>query len=251
MATELAPAGTRRPHQRFTRTERVLHWTHATAFFTLLATGLILYLPALSTLISRRQLVKNVHIWVAVAWAIAIVVIIVAGNRKRLAEDWREIETIDRDDRRWLTGRRTPQGRFNAGQKINALLTVAFALLFALSGFFLWLGERDHRFIFDGTGTVHDILTFLSVGPARRAPLPGADPPEHAPRAPRHDHRRGRRVVGPQAPREVGRGGEPAATALASPCRSIPEAVGVPEMSKSDAKKPHAQEAAARRRRGV
>ena len=163
----------RRPHrhrsapnriQRFTRTERVLHWTHATAFFTLLATGLILYLPALSTLISRRQLVKNVHIWVAVAWAIAIVVIIVAGNRKRLAEDWREIETIDRDDRRWLTGRRTPQGRFNAGQKINALLTVAFALLFALSGFFLWLGERDHRFIFDGTGTVHDILTFLSVG---------------------------------------------------------------------------------------
>ena len=31
---------------------------------------------------------------------------------------------------------------------------VAFALLFALSGFFLWLGERDHRFIFAGTGTV-------------------------------------------------------------------------------------------------
>ena len=30
-------------------------------------TGLILYLPALSTLISRRNLVKNVHIWVAVA----------------------------------------------------------------------------------------------------------------------------------------------------------------------------------------
>ena len=43
------------------------------------------------------------------------------------------------------------------------MLTVAFALLFALSGFFLWLGERDHRFIFAGTGTVHDLLTFLSV----------------------------------------------------------------------------------------
>jgi hypothetical protein len=45
----------------------------------------------------------------------------------------------------------------------NAILTVAFALLFALSGFFLWLGERDHRFIFAGTGTVHDILMYLSV----------------------------------------------------------------------------------------
>ena len=150
--------------ERFTRTERTLHWMHASAFFALLATGLILYLPALSTLISRRNLVKNVHIWVAVAWAIALIVIIVVGNRKRLAEDWREIETIDRDDRRWLRGRRTPQGRFNAGQKINALLTVAFALLFALSGFFLWLGERDHRFLFAGTGMLHDILTFLSVG---------------------------------------------------------------------------------------
>jgi formate dehydrogenase subunit gamma len=156
----------RRPRRirRFDRTERLLHWTHATAFFTLLTTGLILYLPSLSIIVNRRQLVKNVHLVTALVWAIAIAVIIVAGNRKRLAQDWREIETIDGDDRRWLRGRRVPQGRFNAGQKINTILTVAFALLFALSGFFLWLGERDHRFIFDGTGTVHDVLTYLSVG---------------------------------------------------------------------------------------
>jgi len=160
MATRPAP----RRITRFTRTERVLHWTHATAFFTLLATGLILYLPSLAIIVNRRQLVKNVHLLTALVWAIAIVVIIVAGNRKRLAEDWREIETIDGDDRRWLRGRHVPQGRFNAGQKINTLLTIAFGLLFALSGFFLWLGERDHRFLFDGTGTVHDVLTYLSVG---------------------------------------------------------------------------------------
>ena len=150
--------------ERFTRTERTLHWMHASAFFALLATGMILYLPALSTLINRRTVVKGVHLWVAVAWAVALVIIFVAGNRKRLAEDWREIETIDSDDRRWLRGRRAPQGRFNAGQKINTILTVAFALLFALSGVFLWLGERDHRFIFAGTGTVHDVLTFVSIG---------------------------------------------------------------------------------------
>ena len=150
--------------ERFTRTERTLHWMHASAFFALLATGMILYLPALSTLINRRTVVKGVHLWVAVAWAVALVIIFVAGNRKRLAEDWREIETIDADDRRWLRGRRAPQGRFNAGQKINTILTVAFALLFALSGVFLWLGERDHRFIFAGTGTVHDVLTFVSIG---------------------------------------------------------------------------------------
>ena len=48
--------------ERFTRTERALHWMHASAFFALLATGLILYLPSLSTLIAQRQIVKNVHI---------------------------------------------------------------------------------------------------------------------------------------------------------------------------------------------
>ena len=154
------PAGRIR---RFTLTERALHWVHAASFFALLATGLILYLPALSTLVSRRNLVKNVHIWVAVAWLVAILVIFAVGNRRALRESWREIETFDRDDRRWLRGRRAPQGRFNAGQKVNAILTVAFALLFVLSGFFLWLGERDHRFLLAGTGTLHDILTYLSV----------------------------------------------------------------------------------------
>ena len=98
--------------------------------------------------------------------------VIVLGDRRRLAEDWREIETLDRDDRRWLRGRPAAQGRFNAGQKVNAILTAAFAVLFAISGFFLWLGERDHRFLFDGTGTVHDTLTLISVGLVVRPPLP-------------------------------------------------------------------------------
>jgi formate dehydrogenase subunit gamma len=148
---------------RFSVTERVLHWTHATAFFVLLGSGLILYLPALSVWVSRRNLVKNVHIWTAVAWLVAIALVAVVGNRRRLLEDWREIERFDRDDRRWLRGRRAPQGRFNAGQKVNALLTVALALLLALSGFFLWLGERDHRFLLSGAGTLHDFLTWVSV----------------------------------------------------------------------------------------
>ncbi len=148
--------------RRFTLTERALHWAHASGFLVMLATGLILYLPALSTWVSRRNLVKNVHLWTAVAWAVAIALVIALGNRRRLLEDWREAESFDRDDRRWLRGRRAPQGRFNAGQKVNVILTTAFALLFALSGFFLWLGERDHRFLLAGTGALHDILTLVS-----------------------------------------------------------------------------------------
>jgi len=150
--------------RRFGPTERALHWVHASGFLAMLATGLILYVPALSEAVARRNLVKNVHLLAAVLWVLTLALVLLLGDRRRLAADWREIETIDRDDRRWLRGRRVPQGRFNAGQKVNALLSASFALLFVISGFFLWLGERDHRFLFDGTGTVHESLTLASVG---------------------------------------------------------------------------------------
>jgi formate dehydrogenase subunit gamma len=159
--------GTDRPApalvRRFGATERALHWAHATGFLVMLASGLILYVPALSELVARRPLVKGVHLWTAVIWAVALVAIVVGGDRRRLAADWREAETIDRDDRLWLSGRSAPQGRFNAGQKLNVIVTVAFAVLFALSGLFLWLGERDHTFLLDGAGTVHEALTLVSL----------------------------------------------------------------------------------------
>ena len=155
---------TERRIRRFGVTERVLHWVHATGFLAMLATGLILYLPALSEIVARRNLVKNVHIFTAAGWAVAIVLVVVLGDRRRLAADWRDVEALDDDDRRWLRGHAVPQGRFNAGQKLNVILTAAFALLFAVSGFFLWLGERDHRFLLDGAGTVHDTVMYLSVG---------------------------------------------------------------------------------------
>jgi formate dehydrogenase subunit gamma len=150
--------------RRFGPTERALHWVHASGFFAMLATGLILYVPALSEAVARRNLVKNVHLFSAIAWALAIALVVVLGDRRQLADDWRSIETLDADDRRWLRGRRVAQGKFNAGQKVNTLLTASFAVLFVVSGFFLWLGERDHRFLLDGTGTVHETLTLASVG---------------------------------------------------------------------------------------
>ena len=147
---------------RFSPAERVLHWVNALGFFFLLATGLILYLPSLSTLVSRRQTIQALHFWAGIGWLGALAAVLLLGWRRMLATA-RELEQFDRDDLRWLRGRGAPQGRFNAGQKINAALTAAFTVLFAVSGVLLWVGERDTRFRFASTVILHDGVMYVAL----------------------------------------------------------------------------------------
>lgn len=57
-----------------------------------------------------------------------------------------------------------PQGRFNAGQKLNSALVGGLMVVMFVTGGLLWLGERDTRFRFAGTVIVHDWATWLLVG---------------------------------------------------------------------------------------
>jgi formate dehydrogenase subunit gamma len=158
----MATRGSRRL-PRFTRTERLLHWVHASAFLVLLGSGLALYLPSLAELIGRRPLLKDIHVYTAAAWAAALALVVLAGNRRALRATAHEVNLFDANDRSWLRGRGAPQGRLNAGQKLNTIVTAAFAVLFAVSGTLLWLGERDTRFRFAQTILIHDWLTLASL----------------------------------------------------------------------------------------
>ena len=150
--------------RRFTLTERLLHWVHASAFFVLLGSGLILYIPSLSTTFADRPLIKDVHFYTAVSWAGAMLLIALLGNRRSVLRTIREVDFFDRDDRRFLAGHTSsPQGRFNAGQKVNVIVTAAFATLFCISGMLLWLGERNTDIRLGGTLYLHDALMYLSV----------------------------------------------------------------------------------------
>ena len=140
----------RRYVQRFSRTERTLHWVNAVCFLYLLGTGLVLYLPALSRIVARRELLKTMHFWGGLAWVGLLVLVALLGNTRRLLQTARELETFEHD-------------RFNVGQKINAILTAAFTILFLVSGLLLWLGERDTRFRFASTVTLHDALLYVSL----------------------------------------------------------------------------------------
>ena len=150
--------------RRFSRTERVLHWANAIGFFVLLATGLALYLPSLAVMVGRRPLVQSLHFWSGIGWVSILVLIVLAGDRRGIVRTARELDAFDGDDARWLLRRHpAPQGRFNAGQKLNVALTAAFTLLFLVSGVLLWVGERDTRFRFASTVILHDGLMYAAV----------------------------------------------------------------------------------------
>jgi formate dehydrogenase subunit gamma len=148
---------------RFNRTERALHWVHASSFLVLLGSGLCLYLPSLAEAVGRRPLLKDIHVYTALAWISALALLLLAGDRRRLLATAREIDNFDADDVAWLRRRPAPQGRFNAGQKINAIITAALAVLFAVTGFFLWYGERNHAFRLQNALIVHDWLMYVSL----------------------------------------------------------------------------------------
>src|SRR5262249_60235504 len=53
--------------------------------------------------------------------------------------------------------------RFNARQKLNPIVIAGFAVLFAISGFLLWYGERDTRFRLANTILLHDGLMYAAL----------------------------------------------------------------------------------------
>ena len=148
------------PVTRFGRTERTLHWAHATAFLAMFATGLVLYLPLLAQLLSDRPLIKALHLIAATAWLTALALVALLGNRRALRRTRRDLERFTADDLRWLRRRPAPQGRFNAGQKAHASVQAALAVLFTVSGALLWLGERNTDFRLPGTIALHDVAMF-------------------------------------------------------------------------------------------
>jgi formate dehydrogenase subunit gamma len=113
---------------RFDRGERVLHWTNAVLFLTLLATGASLYVPALSAVVARRHLLKTIHVAAGLALPFPLMLTVVAGRwGAGFRADVRRLNRFMVDDRRWLRSwgrdKRARLGKFNAGQKLNAAFT--------------------------------------------------------------------------------------------------------------------------------
>ena len=110
--------------ERFDRVERALHWSTATLFLVLLATGMTLYVGPLATLVGRRVLVKDVHVVAGLLLPLPLLAAYAGRWREGLRRDVRRLARWTPDDGPWLRslGRsgRSRLGKFNAGQKLNA-----------------------------------------------------------------------------------------------------------------------------------
>lgn len=156
--------------QRFTGTERAVHWTYAACFLTLLGTGLCMYLPALSLLVPDRYILRQLHLAAAFFIVTLPALVALTGDRQSLAADVREVDRWDVDDRAWfndsVTGVPTEVGRFNAGQKANAAFTLGSLFVFVVTGVIMAINIFTRilpDWLVGNASVVHDWLTWIAL----------------------------------------------------------------------------------------
>jgi formate dehydrogenase gamma subunit len=130
MAATTSPLPDTAPRRlvRFDLGERVLHWINATLFAVMMATAIALYAGPVSAVVGRREVVKTIHVWTGLSLPVPILLTFALRRWGRgFRADVRRLNRWTEGDRRWLrTFGRDPyleNGKFNAGQKLNAAFT--------------------------------------------------------------------------------------------------------------------------------
>ncbi len=153
---------------RFDLGERVLHWANATLMSILLVTGAGLYVPQLSEIFKRRHLVEQVHVWSGVLLPVPLVLTLLSCPWGRaFRADVRRLNRWAPDDRRWLRSRgRDPKarnGKFNAGQKLNAAFIGGAIPVMLATGLIMYFPNNFPLSWRTGATFVHDWV-FLGLG---------------------------------------------------------------------------------------
>ena len=152
---------------RFTRAERFAHRAVAALGLVLMASGLILYLPALSILIARRTLVEGIHVGAGLALPLPVFAVWLSPAFRR---DLQALNRFVPADWTWLRARdrrslALPVGKFNAGQKLAAAAFGAAGVVLLGTGLMLLLpgqlGLSDG--LRQGATLVHDTTTLALI----------------------------------------------------------------------------------------
>lgn len=180
MATITMPMTAARGHQvlvvRFTAAERAAHWIHFVAFTVLLVTGMLIYMPWLHTFVggAAGEASRLTHRAAAVLFIAAPLVYLIFSPRE-FFYSLKESFTWGADDLGWLKnawgyytrgklGTMPPQGKYNSGQKLNALTQIISFGLFLITGLVMWFGKGSvPPNIFLASVILHDLSVIATV----------------------------------------------------------------------------------------
>lgn len=159
---------------RFGKVAIIAHWVHAVAFFTLAATGLIIFAPSFSFLtpvFGGVQGVRLLHRIMAVVFIVAPVISLLA-NPKGFKMWWRDITAWGKNEidffkafPRELFGYRVefpPQTQFNAGEKLNSLLQLFGCTMLALTGLVIWFKQFFPVVLVQWAIPLHDLFFIVN-----------------------------------------------------------------------------------------
>jgi formate dehydrogenase subunit gamma len=153
---------------RFDRLERIVHWCNATLFLILLFTGASLYLPELSTIVAHRHLVKTIHVYSGLLLPLPLLLGLALPGGRQFRRDVSRINRWTADDRRWWSRKTRSSvqlGKFNPGQKLNAIFVASAIVLMLMTGSIMrWFGPFPDSWR-TGATFVHDwvFITLLVV----------------------------------------------------------------------------------------
>jgi len=150
---------------RFTRAERWVHRSLGIIVGILLVTGAIMFFPDLSSLVGNRQIVTTVHD--VAGWLLPVPLLLALFSRA-FRRDAGLLNRFIPADREWLRSRdrrsgRIKVGKFNAGQKINASVTLGALIVMFGTGMVMFWSSLFTDSIRTGATFVHD-WTALALG---------------------------------------------------------------------------------------
>lgn len=134
---------------RFNVSERLAHWVHAISFTLLLITGSALIFSAFGRLLGTQGLrtAGAVHRVMAYPFSFLTAAILLLATPRSALQWLRSIVTWSKNDLQFLAAfpkeffglkpKLPPQGKFNAGEKVNSLLTIIGSLLMMITGWIM------------------------------------------------------------------------------------------------------------------
>lgn len=153
--------------ERFSFTERAVHWMSAISFLYAALTGLALWTPSLfwlSNVLGGGVAVRRWHPWGGVVFALALGL---------MFRQWARQMRLDADDRTWLKNTHRyavhddeglPEpGRFNAGQKMLFWVQSVATLFLLASGVVLWLPEMMPRALRLAAILIHPAVALVAL----------------------------------------------------------------------------------------